>query len=180
MIKDKENTKPKLIKRIPNIPKKPQKGGKFNIFWVYAAIILGLILLQFLFNADTSKPVPYKTFETQMLLTGDVEKIVAYKYEDLVRADVFIKKDKINDPKYDPYRTKSNFGATEGPTVYFTAGSMDGLDTQLKESQKDIPENARILAVKETRQSTFNSWFFTIIVPILLFAGFWIFIMRRM
>ena len=180
MIKDKENTKPKLIKKIPNIPKKPQKGGKFNIFWVYAAIILGLILLQFLFNADTSKPVPYKTFETQMLLTGDVEKIVAYKYEDLVRADVFIKKDKIKDPKYDPYRTKSNFGAAEGPTVYFTAGSMDGLDTQLKESQKDIPENARVLAVKETRQSTFNSWFFTIIVPILLFAGFWIFIMRRM
>jgi AFG3 family protein len=180
MIKDKENTKPKLIKRIPNIPKKPQKGGKFNIFWVYAAIILGLILLQFLFNADTSKPVPYKTFETQMLLTGDVEKIVAYKYEDLVRADVFIKKDRIKDPKYDPYRTKSNFGAAEGPTVYFTAGSMDGLDEQLKESQKNIPENARVLAVKETRQSTFNSWFFTIIVPILLFAGFWIFIMRRM
>ncbi|MET3113077.1 AFG3 family protein [Pedobacter sp. CG_S7] len=180
MIKDKENTKQKLIKRIPNIPKKPQKGGKFNIFWVYAAIILGLILLQFLFNADTSKPVPYKTFETEMLLTGDVEKIIAYKYEDLVRADVFIKKDKVKDPKYDPYRTKSNFGAADGPTVYFTAGSMDGLDTQLKESQKDIPEGTRVLAVKETRQSTFNSWFFTIIVPILLFAGFWIFIMRRM
>ncbi|MBG6234899.1 cell division protease FtsH [Pedobacter sp. CAN_A7] len=180
MMKDKENTKPKLIKRIPNIPKKPQKGNKFNIFWVYAAIILGLILLQFLFNADTSKPVPYKTFEAQMLLKGDVEKIIAYKYEDLVRADVFIKKDRIKDPKYDAYRAKSNFGAAEGPTVYFTAGSMDGLDTQLKESQKDLPENARVLAVKETRQSTFNSWFFTIIVPILLFAGFWIFIMRRM
>lgn len=181
MMKDKENTKSKLIKRIPNIPKKPQKGSKFNIFWVYAAIILGLILLQFLFNADTSKPVPYKTFETQMLLTGDVEKIIAYKYEDLVRADVFIKKDKVKDPKYDAYRTKSNFGAAEsGPTVYFTAGSMDGLDAQLKESQKDIPEGSRVLAVKETRQSTFNSWFFTIIVPILLFAAFWIFIMRRM
>jgi len=180
MMKDKENTKPKLIKRIPNIPKKPQKGNKFNIFWVYAAIILGLILLQFLFNADTSKPVPYKTFETQMLLKGDVEKIIAYKYEDLVRADVFIKKDRVKDPKYDAYRAKSNFGAAEGPTVYFTAGSMDGLDTQLKESQKDLPETSRVLAVKETRQSTFNSWFFTIIVPILLFAGFWIFIMRRM
>ncbi len=180
MITDKENKKPKMINRIPNIPKKPQKGGKFNIFWVYAAIILGLILLQFLFNADTSKPVPYKTFETQMLLTGDVEKIIAYKYEDLVRADVFIKKDKVKDAKYDAYRTKSNFGAAEGPTVYFTAGSMDGLDTQLKESQAELPENQRVLAVKETRQSTFNSWFFTIIVPILLFAGFWIFIMRRM
>ncbi len=127
MMKDKENTKPKLIKRIPNIPKKPQKGAKFNIFWVYAAYYSGIDHAQFLFNADTSKQVPYQTFETQMLLTGDVEKMVAYKYEDLVRADVYIKKDRINDPKYDAYRTKSNFGATEGPTVYFTAGSMDGL-----------------------------------------------------
>lgn len=179
-MKDNENTKPKLIKRIPNIPKKPQKAPKFNIFWIYAAIILGLIVLQFLFNADTSKPVPYKKFESEMLLAGDVEKIVAYKYEDLVRADVFIKKDRINDPKYNAYRSKSNFGAAESPAVYFTAGSMDGLDTQLKESQKDLPEESRILAVKETRQSTFNSWFFTIIVPVLLFIGFWIFIMRRM
>jgi AFG3 family protein len=181
-MKEKENTnsKPKLMKRIPNIPKKPQKGSKFNIFWVYAAIIVGLILMQFLFNTDTSKPIPYRTFETQMLLPGDVEKIVAYKYEDLVRADVFIKKDRLKLPKYEAYRNKSNFGAADGPTVYFNTGSMDGLDAQLKESQKDIPENARIAAVKETRQSTFNSWFFTIIVPVLLFVGFWIFIMRRM
>jgi AFG3 family protein len=181
-MKEKENTnnKPKLMKRIPNIPKKPQKGSKFNIFWVYAAIIVGLILMQFLFNTDTSKPIPYRTFETQMLLPGDVEKIVAYKYEDLVRADVFIKKDRLKLPKYEAFRNKGNFGAADGPTVYFNSGSMDGLDAQLKESQKDIPENARIAAVKETRQSTFNSWFFTIIVPVLLFVGFWIFIMRRM
>lgn len=181
-MKEKENlnTKPKLIKRIPNIPKKPQKGSKFNIFWVYAAIIAGIILLQFLFNTDTSKPIPYRTFETQMLLPGDVEKIIAYKYEDLVRADVFIKKDKLKEGKYDAYRTKNNFGSAEGPTVYFNAGSMDALDTQLKNSQKDIPEAQQVSAVKETRQSTFNSWFFTVIIPVLLFAGFWIFIMRKM
>ncbi len=178
--KENNNTKPKLMKRIPNIPKKPQKGSKFNIFWVYAAIIIGLILMQFLFNTDTSKPIPYRTFETEMLKPGDVEKIIAYKYEDLVRAEVYIKKDRLNQPKYAPYRTKSNFGAAEGPTVYFNSGSMDGLDAQLKESQKDIPENERVAAIKETRQSTFNSWFFTIIVPVLLFVGFWIFIMRRM
>jgi cell division protease FtsH len=178
--KDNNNGKPKLIKRIPNIPKKPQKGSKFNIFWVYAAIIIGLILVQFLISSDSSKPIAYRTFETEMLLPGDVEKIVAYKYEDLVRADVFIKKDRLKDPKYAPYKNKNNFGAADGPTVYFNSGSMDGLDNQLRESQKDIPEDQRIAAVKETRQSTLNSWFFTIIVPVLLFIGFWIFIMRRM
>ncbi len=89
-MKENPNTKPKLIKRIPNIPKKPQKAPKFNIFWVYAAIILGLILLQFLFSADNSKQVPYRTFETQMLIPGDVQRLIAYKHEDLVKVEVFI------------------------------------------------------------------------------------------
>ncbi|AOM76594.1 ATP-dependent zinc metalloprotease FtsH [Pedobacter steynii] len=179
-MKENPNTKPKLIKRIPNIPKKPQKGSKFNIFWVYAAIILGLILLQFLFSADTTKDVTYRTFETQMLLPGDVEKLVAYKHEDLVKVEVYIKKDRLNTEKYKKYISKNNFGTANGPAVYFTSGSMDALDTQLKESQKNLPPDQQILAEKETRQSTFNSWFFTVIIPVLLFIGFWIFIMRRM
>lgn len=179
-MKEKENTKPKLIKRIPNIPKKPQKGSNFNIFWVYAAIILGLILVSVLFNSDTSKTVTYREFETKMLVPGDVQKIVAYKYEDLVRADVFIKADRLNQEKYKKYQTKNNFGSTGGPTVSFTAGSMDALDAQLKEAQKDVPVDSQVFAEKETRQSTFNSWFFTVIIPVLLFIGFWIFIMRKM
>ncbi|QNK62788.1 ATP-dependent metallopeptidase FtsH/Yme1/Tma family protein [Pedobacter sp. PAMC26386] len=179
-MKEKENTKPKLIKRIPNIPKKPQKGSNFNIFWVYAAIILGLVLVSVLFTNDTNKTITYREFETNMLAPGDVQKIVAYKYEDLVRADVFIKPDRLNQDKYKKYQTKSSFGSTGGPTVSFTAGSMDALDKQLSESQKAVPVDSQILAEKETRQSTFNSWFFTVIIPVLLFIGFWIFIMRKM
>ncbi|WP_367865009.1 ATP-dependent zinc metalloprotease FtsH [Pedobacter sp. WC2423] len=179
-MKEKENTKPKLIKRIPNIPKKPQKGSNFNIFWVYAAIILGLVLVSVLFTNDTNKTITYREFETNMLAPGDVQKIIAYKYEDLVRADVFIKPDRLNQEKYKKYQTKSNFGSTGGPTVSFTAGSMDALDKQLSESQKTVPVESQILAEKETRQSTFNSWFFTVIIPVLLFIGFWIFIMRKM
>ncbi|MDR6783540.1 AFG3 family protein [Pedobacter africanus] len=179
-MKENPNTKPKLIKRIPNIPKKPQKGSKFNIFWVYAAIILGLILLQFLFSGDTAKTVSYRTFETQMLQPGDVEKLIAYKHEDVVKVEVFIKKDRLKDPRYKQYQSRNNFGTNEGPTVYFNAGTMDGLDADLKESQKNIPLDQQIRAEKQTRQSTFNSWFLTIILPVLLFIAFWIFIMRRM
>jgi cell division protease FtsH len=138
-MKENPNTKPKLIKKLPNIPKKPQKGSKFNIIWVYGAIILGLFLLQFLFSADTIKDVTYRTFETQMLLPGDVEKLVAYKHEDLVKVEVYIKKDKLNEAKYKKYISKNNFGTQNGPLVYFTAGSMDALDAQLKEAQKNIP-----------------------------------------
>lgn len=181
MMKENQSTKPKLIKRIPNIPKKPQKGSKFNIFWVYAAIILGLILLQVLFSADTTKTIPYRTFETEMLLPGDVEKLVAYKHEDLVKVEVYIKKDRLKEAKYKDYLSKSNIGNnSNGPVVVFTAGSMDLLAQQLKDSQKNIPSEQQVLATPDTRQSSFNNWFFTAIIPILLFIGFWIFIMRRM
>lgn len=179
-MKENPNTKPKLIKRIPNIPKKPQKGSKFNIFWVYAAIILGLFLLQFLFSGETAKTISYRTFETQMLLPGDVEKIVAYKYEDVVKAEVYIKKDRLKTPKYKQYVSRNNFGNNEGPTVYFNSGTFDALATDLKESQKNLPPDQQIKAETTSKQSSFNSWFLTIILPVLLFIGFWIFIMRRM
>ncbi|WP_449435730.1 ATP-dependent zinc metalloprotease FtsH [Pedobacter steynii] len=137
--------------------------------------------MQFLFNADTSKPITYRVFEKEMLLPGDVQKLVAYKHEDLVKIEVYIKKDRLAEAKYKDYQNKSNFGSNNaGPIAYFTAGSMDALDTQLKESQKNLPPDQQILAEKETRQSSFNSWFFTVIIPVLLFIGFWIFIMRRM
>lgn len=179
-MKENPNTKPKLIKRIPNIPKKPQKGSKFNIFWVYAAIIVGLILLQFLFSSDGSKQVPYRTFETQMLIPGDVERLVAYKHEDLVKVEVFIKKDRLEQAKYKEYKTKSNFNPSNGALVYFTSGSMDAMYAQLKESQKALPPQQQILPEIDTKQSAFGSLFVTIIIPLLLFIAFWIFIMRRM
>lgn len=178
--KQNTNGKPKPTRRIPNIPKKPQKGTKFNIFWIYAAIIVGLIALQVLFSSDTSKEVSYRTFETKMLLTGDVQKLSAYKYEDLVRVDVFIKKDSLKKPAYKDFKNTSSFSVSEGPTVFFKEGSFDALDNKLKESQKDIAVDKQVFADKETRQNFFAGWFMSIILPVLLLIGFWIFMMRRM
>ncbi|MGN8058969.1 ATP-dependent zinc metalloprotease FtsH [Pedobacter sp. 22163] len=180
---DNQNTNEKQGKRIPNIPKKPQKGSKFNIFWVYAAIIIAIIAAQFLFTTDGGKEVTYQKFEQQMLLKGDVQKVVAYKSDDLVRVEVYIKKDSLKKPLYDAYKSSSTFSVnnTASPVVYFNAGTMDGLDKQLADSQKDLPANQpRILAEKTSRSNPLASWFLSIILPVLLLIGFWIFMMRRM
>jgi len=180
---DNQNTNEKQGKRIPNIPKKPQKGSKFNIFWVYAAIIIAIIAAQFLFTTDGGKEVTYQKFEQQMLLKGDVQKVVAYKSDDLVRVEVYIKKDSLKKPLYDAYKSSSTFSVnnTASPVVYFNAGTMDGLDKQLADSQKDLPANQpRVLAEKTSRSNPLASWFLSIILPVLLLIGFWIFMMRRM
>jgi len=180
---DNQNTNEKQGKRIPNIPKKPQKGSKFNIFWVYAAIIIAIIAAQFLFTTDGGKEVTYQKFEQQMLLKGDVQKVVAYKSDDLVRVEVYIKKDSLKKPLYDAYKSSGTFSVnnTASPVVYFNAGTMDGLDKQLADSQKDLPANQpRVLAEKTSRSNPLASWFLSIILPVLLLIGFWIFMMRRM
>ncbi|MGQ7853471.1 ATP-dependent zinc metalloprotease FtsH [Pedobacter sp. WC2501] len=182
---DNQNTNEKQGRRIPNIPKKPQKGSKFNIFWVYAAIIIAIIAAQFLFTTDGGKEVTYQKFEQQMLLKGDVQKVVAYKSDDLVRVEVYIKKDSLNKKKlYDAYKSNSTFNVNSNnasPVVYFNAGTMDGLDKQLADSQKDLPANQpRVLAEKTSRSNPLASWFLSIILPVLLLIGFWIFMMRRM
>ncbi|MFD2585031.1 ATP-dependent zinc metalloprotease FtsH [Pedobacter vanadiisoli] len=180
---DNQNTNEKQGKRIPNIPKKPQKGSKFNIFWVYAAIIIAIIAGQFLFTTDGGKEVTYQKFEQQMLLKGDVQKVVAYKSDDLVRVEVYIKKDSLKKPIYNAYKSNSafNVNTNNGPIVFFNAGTMDGLDKQLADSQKDLPANQpRVLAEKTSRSNPLASWFLSIILPVLLLIGFWIFMMRRM
>ncbi|RZJ78953.1 MAG: ATP-dependent metallopeptidase FtsH/Yme1/Tma family protein [Flavobacterium sp.] len=177
-----ENKKPKQIKRIPNIPKKPQKGPKFNIFWVYAAIIIGLIVVTQMFSNESSREVNYATFEKEMLLTGDVEKIVTYKTDEIARADVYIKADKKNQAKYEAYKSKNSFNTNDkGPLVYFNGNSLDAISKQLEDSQKALP--AGQAPIKATTTSKANPWlsgFISIILPVLLFAGLWIFMMRRM
>ncbi|MES2417609.1 MAG: ATP-dependent zinc metalloprotease FtsH [Bacteroidota bacterium] len=172
----------KPAKRSPNIPKKPQKGSKFNIFWVYAAIIVGLLVVQFMFSSNTAPTVDYTTFEQDMLLPGNVEKIVAYKAEDIAIAEVYIKKDKLNDPRYKKYISTNSFNtSSKGPLVTLKLSSVDSFEKQLKESQVNLPATTpKILATIETKSSPWLSGFLQIILPLLLFGGLWIFMMRRM
>lgn len=183
-MKEEQNkqTKPKQIKRVPNIPKRPQKGPKFNIFWVYAAIIIGLLVVQFIYTSDNSSEVNYNTFEKTMLLPGDVEKVVAYKSDDIARAEVYIKENKLQDPKYKKYVGNNAFGTkSKGPLVYFNASSVDDVSKKLKDSQANLPAGTPIITPQITTKA--NPWgglFINIVLPLLLFAGLWIFMMRRM
>ena len=90
--KNTDNTPKKPMKRLPNIPKRPQKVPKFNIFWVYAAIIVGLLVVNFMFNSNDVKTVTYKEFEESMLIPGDVQKLEGYKSSDgeTYTAEIFI------------------------------------------------------------------------------------------
>ena len=175
------DTKPKQIKKTPNIPKKPIKGSKFNIFWVYAAIIVGLLALNLVLNSDNVSKVDYSVFEREMLIPGNVEKIISYKSDDIVISEVYIKSEKKDDPLYVKYKSKSSFNTSaKGPLVTFISPSPEVLNTKLKDSQANIAPAQQIKSETISKANPWASAFLTVILPLLLFAGLGIFMMRRM
>ncbi len=179
MKEDKSDIK-KPIKKIPGkkiVPKTP----KFNIMWLYAIIILGLFVVQYMFSGNNAKTINYQKFENEMLKAGDVEKLVAYKNGDLYSIDVYIKKDRLTQPKYDDVKNKSslNMSAT-GPQYIFTQATYESFETKIKEAEKDLPIDQRTPIISESRESPWAGWLMSFILPVLLLVGFWVFIMKRM
>ena len=177
----KENTENKKQVKKPTAKKIAPKPPKFNIMWIYAVVILAIIVIQFFMSSNNAKLVSYQKFETEMLNAGDVEKLVAYKQEDLVVAEVYIKKDRLSAEKYKELRDKNDYSLTaNNPQYYFTDGSFESLQNRIATSQKDFPEDKKIFISYDSKSNPLSSLFWSFLVPIAIFVVIWIFIMRRM
>ena len=169
------------MKKVPGKKITP-KPPKFNMMWIWAAILLGFFALQFMFSDSNAKQITYQQFEQDMLLPGDVDRLVAYKSNELVTVEVYIKKDKLSNPKYkdvQPQPSPLNLNPVAGPQYYFTEGSFDALKQELKTAQVNVPANEQVPLKLEERSNAWSSWLLTLL-PFLLIIGFWIFLMRRM
>lgn len=170
------------MKRIPTKKVTP-KPPKFNIMWLWIAMILGFFALQYIFSDDQAKQITYQEFEEKMLQSGDVDRLVAYKQNDLVFVEVYIKKDRLTDSKYEEVRPNPNsmlLTPNAGPNYYFTDGSYDALERKLNAAQESLDPSDRVSLKLEDRTNAWTGWIFSIMLPLLLIIVFWIFIMRRM
>jgi AFG3 family protein len=154
----------------PKLPKKP----KMNVYWIYGAIAVLFIGMQFFGSMGGSlKETTWKDFKNNMLLPKDVAKVVVVNKE---KVEVYIKPDKIGTGKYQEF---SNEGFSSGPQYFFTIGSVDYFEQQMNEAQKDFSLEDKISPQYETREDHIGnliSW----LLPIVIIVGIWIFIMRRM
>ena len=149
---------------------------KFNIYWIYAIIFLFFMIIQFT-NSEVTKPTNWTEFDTKMLQQRKVEKIVIINKE---KAYIHIKKEFLNEELFQDVRKKA-FGETPnyGPHFYFEIGSVETFNDNLKEAQKDFNDYEKISPYYETKKDVLGdiiSW----ILPLILFIGIWIFIMKRM
>ena len=149
---------------------------KFNIYWIYGAIFLFFLLVQF-FGSDSTKQTNWQEFNSKMLQPKKVEKVVIINKE---KAFIHIKRENLNEEFFQNVN-KKNFSETPnyGPHYYFEIGSVETFNDNLKEAQKDFEEYEKISPYYETKENILGdilSW----ILPLVIFIGIWFFIMKRM
>src|SRR5690606_27943698 len=140
--------------------------------------------LQYFFSSDNTEEITYSKFEKEMLLPGDVEKLVAFKNNDLVVVEVYIKKDRLDDEKYKNVAPNPNallLTPDIGPQYTFKEPSDVILNEKLKNSQEGLPEDrARIEPHYENRSNPWAGWFVSFMLPLLIIVAIWMLLMRRM
>jgi AFG3 family protein len=167
--------------RIPRIPGRnnggsngepPRKGPKFSIYWVYAIILALIISFQIFGNSfSSSGKVTLDEFKS-MVVKGQVERYVIVDNRDMVR--VWLKKDAVG--QYVKGRV-----AEEGPHVYFKIASNEDVRKELNDfyTQSNIPPANRPGSDVENETNWLQP-LTSFVLPILLFIGIWILLMRKM
>lgn len=145
---------------------------KFNPMWVYAIIIVAILIWSFLGQSGVPKEISWDVFNNEMLSKGNVDKVVIVNK---TTAEVFIKKDKVEEyQKEEKYKSIP----TVGPQFEFLIGSLDKFETKFEEAQAEIASGDSVpLSFKQE-----GSWMDYIggILPFVIIIAIWLFIMRGM
>jgi AFG3 family protein len=180
-MEDKKLDKPKPIRKIPNKRIAP-KPPKFNFMWLYAVAIAAFVGVALYSNNGASTQIDFRQFESEMLRPGDVDYVEAYKNGDYLIAEVHIKKDSLNKPRYaDVKKAQQRFGSTGSEAQYtFTDASYESLKQSIANAQKDVPEGQKVSVKYVPHDSLLSNGLVQSVIMIVLFAAVLMFIMRRM
>jgi AFG3 family protein len=179
-MKDSNTEKKASIRRNPNKKINP-KAPKFNIMWLYAVVVLALLVVPIILNGNGGKPINWQKV-SRMIKQHDVERLVAYKSGDLVYAEVYIKKDSLTKPEYADLKDKGSFNIQNAtnPQYIYSDASFDSVKKSVNDLEAGLPDNQKTPISFEPHESIWSSWLVQTVIMVVLFAGMWVFIMRRM
>lgn len=160
-------------------PRRDGGGGglpKFNLSWIYMLVAIGLLGIYVARNLGPRRVINWADFEV-MAKNGDVDKLVVVNKTE---GYVYIKKEKLgqgpytdispNDQTIDP--TKPHFVFNIGPSEVFRDNLKDLNDALVKEKKAKVQT--------DYQDKPWGQLLLTYGLPLLIFAGLWIFILRRM
>ena len=166
----------KLLKKTMKEEKKPTPP-KFNIYWIYGAVIFVLLGLSLFGGNDwqTMQKTNISNFE-QFLNAGDVSEVIVIRNKSSVR--VTLTPEALNKTEHQNAKSKNILGQenSKGPHYQFEVGSLELFEEKLEKARSEgIPFRLEFITIE-------NRWLDTLIgfLPIIIIIGVWIFLMRRM
>ncbi|PKA82248.1 cell division protease FtsH [Ulvibacter sp. MAR_2010_11] len=157
--------------------KKPEiKKPKFNAYWIYAAIILVFLGIQFFGGNSWSQPAKTTQSEFQKFLKdGDVDKIEIVNKK---IAKVYLTPEARTKEVHSKKNGNSIFPAgANDPTYEFEFGDLQNFENDINQIKADSGINTKI--VWNTDSNMWGELLLTLL-PFIVIIGIWIFIMRRM
>ena len=157
--------------------KKPNNKPAFNNYWIYGALIVFFIAVNFIgvgSNNPSNNKINPSTFE-KFLNNGDVSRIVVINKN---KAQVTLTNEAFLSPKHNEINKPDFFGRSnsKGPHYEFEIG-----DLELFQNKLEAAENKGIVFIYEFK--TIESKWLDILqsfLPLIIIIAVWIFIMRRM
>ena len=155
----------------------PRKGPRFSIYWIYAIIFAVLIGFQLFGPLSPNIAKTDSLAFRGMISANDVQKYEIVDNRKTVK--VYIKKDKL--PQYDKKIKDAINGKyrEEGPHFYFKYSG--DFEKQMGEYyvQNNVPLAQQVPYDVTNDRDIFGS-IFQYLLPLLLFVGLWILLMRKM
>ncbi|MEC8097600.1 MAG: ATP-dependent zinc metalloprotease FtsH [Bacteroidota bacterium] len=157
--------------------KKPNNKPAFNNYWIYGALIVFFIAVNFIgvgSNNPSNNQINPSTFE-KFLNNGDVSRIVVINKN---KAQVTLTNEAFLSPKHKEINNPDFFGRSnsKGPHYEFEIGNLE-----LFQKKLETAENKGIIFSYEFK--TIESKWLDILqsfLPLIIIIAVWIFIMRRM
>ncbi|MCF8424213.1 MAG: ATP-dependent zinc metalloprotease FtsH [Bacteroidia bacterium] len=140
--------------------------------WFYLVILIGLGIYFFSKPIYQTQETSWVNFKNDMLFTRDVEKIRIVNQE---LVEVFIKKESLSKEKFKSVLPSQEILILAKPHFYFTIGSIDFFEQQLKDAQANFSDKEKINEVYVKRDSWWSNlltWIFPISLLIIFFS-FW-------
>lgn len=163
-----------MAKEEPNKNTGPKKP-KFSAYWIYAAIILIFLGIQFFTGSGFSEPSKTNPAEfLTYLKDGDVEKLVIVNRTE---GRVFLTQEAEQKDTHKKAGENELFPSGNTPDYTFEFGDLQNLEDNIKEAKEQY--NIDTPVVFEYEKNVWGDIFLTLL-PFILIIGIWIFIMRRM
>ncbi len=157
-----------------NDTKKGGSGFNFSPYWIYAIILVVILLFNFIGDLGNSanSEITFDEFK-EFAKTGEIDKIVIIKNKDFV--EVFIKKDKLKDERHKK-AAKSRIGSSYNYT--FTFGSLEALEDRIKDLRESLSSD-KVFEIKHDKRVDYLSGILGWLLPFAILILLWLYIMKR-